>query len=119
MSPPLVIDDTQALYFRARRGHLAGSGADDAPAAARAILGAQAQQQSAALLALSARTAGRPSARSLKTMLLDSPRRLVRLWGQRDTLHIYDPNADWATIISARSDFLRGLALVWATTERV
>ena len=49
---PLEISEEQVLYFRSRRGHLIGDGAVDAPAAARAILGAQAQQEGSGLLAL-------------------------------------------------------------------
>ena len=44
--------EEQVLWFRARRTHLAGPGAKDVAAAARAILGAQAQQPNPALHAL-------------------------------------------------------------------
>ena len=87
----IQVTEDQVLYFRARRGHLAGSGAPTAVASARAILGAQAQQLPPALLALSLRTKGRPTATALNRQLLHAPRRLVRTWGQRETLHIYDP----------------------------
>ncbi len=98
----IQVTENQVLYFRARRGHLAGPGAPTAVASARAILGAQAQQLSPALLALSLRTKGRPTATAIREQLLDTPRRLVRTWGQRETLHIYDPARDWATVVAAR-----------------
>ncbi len=98
----IQVTEDQVLYFRARRGHLAGPGAPTAVASARAILGAQAQQLSPALLALSLRTKGRPTATAIHEQLLDTPHRLVRTWGQRETLHIYDPARDWATVVAAR-----------------
>jgi hypothetical protein len=93
-SDAVEVSEDQVLHFRARRGHLAGPGAANATAAARAILGAQAQQIPPALLALSMRTRGRPSAEALRAQLFGSGRRLVRTWGQRDTLHVCDPAAD-------------------------
>ena len=103
----IELTEDQVLYFRARRGHLAGPGAPSAVAAARAILGAQAQQLPPALLALSLRTKGRPPARTLEKQLMKSPRTLVRTWGQRDTLHLYDADVDWAMVVAARG--LHGL----------
>lgn len=99
--PSLRIDEEKALFFRARRTHLAGSGALDSAAAARSIVGAQAQQENPALFALSLRTAGRPTAAEVRSQLLEeASRHLVRTWGQRDTLHVYD-RADWPTVIAA------------------
>ncbi len=97
----ITVPEEQVLYFRARRGHLAGPGAPDAAAAARAILGAQAQQLPPAMLALSLRTRGRPTAMAINRQLFKTPRRLVRTWGQRDTLHLYDPISDWAAVVAA------------------
>ena len=97
------VDEEQVLYFRARRGHVAGPGAANAVAAARAVFGAQAQQPGPGMLALSQRTRGRPTAEALRKQLLET-RRLVRTWGQRETLHIYDP-ADWAALAAARAEW--------------
>ena len=102
----IEVTEDQVLYFRARRGHLAGPGAANAVAAARAIVGAQWQQLPPSLLALSMRTKGRPTAARLKKDILAS-RTLVRTWGQRDTLHVYDP-ADWAHVVAARAQWMHG-----------
>jgi hypothetical protein len=102
----IEVTEDQVLYFRARRGHLAGPGAVNAVAAARAILGAQSQQLLPSLLALSMRTKGRPTATTFKKEILES-RKLVRTWGQRDTLHVYDPAA-WADVVAARAEWAPG-----------
>ncbi len=101
----LALDEEQALYFRARRCHLAGPGAPDPVAAARAILGAQAQILGPGLLALAQRTAGRPAADALEARLMQDGRDLVRTWGQRDTLHIYDAAEDWRAVVAARGQW--------------
>lgn len=103
----IEVTDDQVLSFRARRGHLAGHGAASAVAAARAIVGAQSQQLPPSLLALSMRTRARPTADRLKAQLLGSPPKLVRTWGQRDTLHVYDPD-DWPHVVAARGDWAPG-----------
>ncbi|MCH9650820.1 MAG: winged helix DNA-binding domain-containing protein [Deltaproteobacteria bacterium] len=100
----IEISEEQALFFRARPGHLGGEGAPDPATAARATLGAQSQQEGPALLALSQRTQGRPTATELKAAYLEAPRRLVRTWGQRDTVHLYDPE-HWPHIVSARASW--------------
>jgi len=100
-------DEERALWFRARRGHLAGPGAENPLDAARAVIGLQAQQESPALLGLSLRTAGRPAASELITALREEPRTLVRTWGQRDTLHVFDVG-DWADITAARAEWAPG-----------
>ncbi|MDX1502225.1 MAG: crosslink repair DNA glycosylase YcaQ family protein [Thermoanaerobaculia bacterium] len=94
------LSEEQVRWFRARRSGLAGAGAESPRAAARAILGAQAQQEVPALFALSQRTRGRPTAAALRRSLYDD-RELVRTWGQRDTLHVYD-SADWPVVVAAR-----------------
>lgn len=106
MHPMLAVTEDQVLYFRARRGHLVGPGAPNAVAAAGAIIGAQSQQLPPSLLALSLRTKGRPTAEALKKEILGL-RRLVRTWGQRDTLHVYDP-ADWPHVVAARAQWAPG-----------
>lgn len=99
------LSEDQVLYFRARRGHLAGPGAADPVAAARAIVGAQSQQLPPSLLALSLRTKSRPTATQLKKQLTKLPPGLVRTWGQRDTLHLYDPVDAWADVVAARHEW--------------
>lgn len=102
----LDVSEEQVRYFRARRGHLAGAGAPNAVRAARALIGAQSQQLGPSLLALSLRTRGRPTADALTAMLLAPPPKLLRTWGQRDTLFIYDP-ADWPFLVAAREQWPR------------
>ncbi len=105
---PLELAEEQVLWFRARRQGLAGPGAPDAAAAARAIVGAQAQKAVPALLGLSQRMAGRPTAADLSRLLSDAPRPLVRTWGQRETLHLYDAAADWSEVVAARAQWAPG-----------
>jgi hypothetical protein len=105
---PLEVTEEQVLWFRARRGFLAGDGAPDVSAAARTILGAQAQQLPPALLALSMRTRGRPTAAEVMRQLTTPPRTLVWTWGQRGTLHLYCPATDWARIVAARPVLAHG-----------
>ena len=105
---PLALDEDQVLWFRARRLHLAPPGALDAAAAARAALGVQSQQIGPSLLGLSQRTKGRPTAAALERELFEAPRSLVRTWGQRDTLHVYDPATDWAAVVAARQLWAAG-----------
>ena len=100
-----ILFEEGILFFRDRRTHVSGPGAIDAATAARAILGAQAQQEGPGLLALSLRTKGRPTRACLRRLLFgEAPRRLVRTWGQRDTLHIYDPE-DWPRVVAARGEW--------------
>ena len=54
------------------------------------------------------RTRGRPTAASINSQLVKTPRRLVRTWGQRDTLHLYDPASDWAAVVAARGQWAPG-----------
>jgi len=103
----IEITQEQVLYFRARRGHLAGPGAPTAAAAARTIVGAQSQQLPPSLLALSLRTKGRPTAEALKAQLAGPRPKLVRTWGQRDTLFIFDP-AVWCDVVAARDQWSPG-----------
>ncbi len=95
----------QVLSFRSRRGHLSGPGAPDVVTAARDILGAQSQQLFPALWALAMRTSGRPTAEEVQVSLFQEPRSLVRSWGQRDTIHLYDAAAHWAAVVAARADW--------------
>ena len=100
MADPRLTED-QVLWFRARRGHLAGPGAPDPGAAARAVVGAQSQQLGPSLHALSLRTKGRPTASALEARLFEDGRDLVRTWGQRDTVHVYDPASEWPLVLAA------------------
>ncbi len=104
----LALSEEQVLYFRARRLHLAGSGAESPRAAARAMLGGQSQQLGPSLLALALRTRGRPRVGEIAAMLMGEPRSLVRAWGQRETLHLYDPEAHWAKVVAARAEWAPG-----------
>ena len=104
----LTVSEEQVRHFRALRTHLAGEGAASATQAARAMLGAQAQQENPGLHALSLRTASRPTARTMRELLYGSASRvLVRTWGQRDTLHIDAPE-DWAEVVTARAEWAPG-----------
>lgn len=98
----LELSEEQALYFRARRGRLAGPGAPDAATCARDLLGAQSQQEAPSLLALSQRIEGRPTAAALQEQLFAEGRRLVRTWGQRDTIHVYPADETWPLVVAAR-----------------
>jgi hypothetical protein len=95
------VSEAQVLYFRARRGHLAGKGAVTVTEAARSILGAQSQQLQPSLLALSMRTADRPTATEVKSAIFGESKTLVRTWGQRDTIHLYDPENHWRHVVAA------------------
>lgn len=95
------VSEDQVRSFRAQRNHLTGAGAPDLRSAAATILGAQAQQLYPALLGLSMRTKGRPTAAAVQAQLTDAPRSLVRTWGQRDTLFVYAPD-DWPLVVAAR-----------------
>lgn len=95
------ISEEQVLYFRATRGHLVGPGAASVTEAARSIIGAQSQQLNPSLLALSMRTAGRPTATEVQASIFTDSRSLVRSWGQRDTIHVYDAQSHWHHVVAA------------------
>lgn len=109
---PLTVTEDQALWFRARRGHLAGKGAADEVEVVRAVLGVQAQLLGPALWAVAlrtrARSGARPTAAAVETALMEAPRTLVRTWGQRHTLHAYDAAADWASFLAAQAHWSGG-----------
>ena len=91
---PTGVSEAQVRAFRSRRGHLAGPGAVDAVAAARAVVGIQAQVEGPAYWAISMRSASRPTAAVLKAAW-QTDRTLVRTWAQRDTLHMFGVE-DWS-----------------------
>lgn len=93
------LSEDQVLHFRARRGHLSGAGAASPAAAARAVVGIQAQVESAAFWSVAMRTEGRPSAEAVGHEVLGA-RRLIRTWAQRDTLHLYAAE-DWPLFAAA------------------
>lgn len=88
--------------FRAHRLGLWGGGTETLADAAAAQVGAQAQIESCAVMGLSQRTAGRPSAETVRGSLKSGE--LVRTWGQRDTVHIYPPSL-WPWVVAARSEW--------------
>jgi hypothetical protein len=90
------VTDDQIRWFRQRRSGLVVPFAMPEDAAA-ALGGVQAQILSAAMLALWNRSAaGAETAEALAGQLFDT-RTLIRLWGQRHTLHLY-ASADWPMI---------------------
>lgn len=89
----------QMRWFRQRRSGLVKPFTTPV-AAARALMGVQAQILPAAALALWDRTTGLSYARFEE--MLYRRRSLVKLWGQRHTLHIYD-SQDWPLLHGARS----------------
>ncbi len=103
----LKLSEEQVSWFRARRGFIAGPGAASAREAVRAIIGAQSQQLPPSLIGVSQRTRLRPSAEDIEAELFGDARTLVRSWGQRDTLFIFDPD-DWPVVVSARDQWQPG-----------
>lgn len=86
----LKLTPEQIRYIRARRTFLTQERATDPFTCVRALMGVQAQVYTCALHAIAMRTAGFPTAEALMSMLFET-HQLVRTWGQRDTLHIYEP----------------------------
>ncbi|RIK58280.1 MAG: winged helix DNA-binding domain-containing protein [Chloroflexi bacterium] len=89
----------QMRWFRLRRSGLVKPYATPV-AAARALMGVQAQILPAAALALWNRTP-RLTYAGFEDLLYRR-RSLVKLWGQRHTLHVYD-SRDWPLLHAARS----------------
>lgn len=96
--PPSVTVD-QARRYRLLRGGLL-TPFSSPEAAAGALFGVQAQIHPAAGLALWNRTDGLSHARFETLVFTD--RSLVKLWGQRNTLHLY-PSAEWPLVFGALS----------------
>jgi hypothetical protein len=94
------ISEEQALAFRARRHHLLGPGASGPVTAARAVVGIQAQVVAPALWSVAMRCAEPPTAEELGRAV-ETSTTLVRTWGQRDTVHLFDAAAHWRAIIRA------------------
>lgn len=103
----LSLTSEQIRAFRAARSFLIDP-APDLVHCARVLMGAQAQVHTCALHALALRTANFPSAADVEEAILTS-RTLVRTWGQRDTLHLYDVQ-DLPMIVGSRR--------IWKNTGR-
>jgi hypothetical protein len=95
----LSMTPDQVRWQRFRRAGLAEPFAD-APTAASALVGVQAQILPAAGLALWNRTPD--LSHNTFERLLYHDRTLVKLWGQRGTLHLYTSD-DWPLLYAARS----------------
>jgi Winged helix DNA-binding domain len=94
----VVLRAEKVAAWRLARQHLAGNPARDAVSVARDLVGVQAQVLSSAALSVALRSKVTVDAttRGLKS------RKLVRMWGQRGTLHVFAAD-DVATIVAARS----------------
>jgi hypothetical protein len=101
----LTITEEQAHFFRLRRSGLLEPFATP-EAAASSLVGIQAQILPAAGIALRLRTG--PLTNTTFEQLLYEHRSLVKLWGQRGTLHLY-PAEEWPLIHGA----LAGRATWW------
>ncbi len=95
----MKLTEEQIRWFRMRRSGLAEPFASP-EAVCEALAGVQAQILNASMLALWNRTAsGAGNETEVATRLFDD-RTLIRLWGQRHTLHLY-ARADWPTVNAA------------------
>lgn len=112
MTTPLPVDVPRALAFRLARQHLLAP-APDALAAARSLIGAQAQVHSAAVLQLRARSPACPDA-SVARALYDE-RSLVKMWAQRSTLHLV-PRDDLGLVLRLRQVYA-GAYHAWYARE--
>lgn len=97
---PVTLSDEQIRWFRLQRSGLAGHPFADPETAAAGLAGVQAQILSASALALWNRTAGGAGAYQEFAQRLHERRTLIRLWGQRHTLHLY-ASADWPLLYAA------------------
>jgi hypothetical protein len=95
-----AITAAQARWFRLQQHGLITPFAD-APTAATAMSGVQAQIVPAAGIALANRVPGFRAA-DLERLIFNE-RSLIKTWGQRGTLHLYT-SADWPLIYAAQSD---------------
>ncbi len=95
------LSEEQVRWFRLRRSGLIEPFAS-AKVAAAALAGVQAQILTASMLALWNRTAEGARTEGEVAGCLFGARSLVRLWGQRHTLHLYDTR-DWPLINAAHA----------------
>ncbi len=94
------LTEEQVRWFRLRRSGLVEPFASPEEAAS-ALVGVQAQILPAAGVSLWNRTDGRLTYERFDS-LLHEERRLIKLWGQRHTLHLY-PSGEWPLIHGALS----------------
>jgi hypothetical protein len=92
----IKIPAAQLVAWRLERQHLSGAAAVDPAVVARDLVGVQAQVLSSAALSIALRSSGTVEA----TTAALAERRLVRAWGMRSTLHLFDAD-DFPTIVAA------------------
>lgn len=97
----MQLSELQIRWFRLRRSGLVTPFATPEEAA-RKLAGVQAQILTASMLALWNRTAAGAATETEVATRLFETRILLRLWGQRHTLHLYD-TADWPLIQAAHA----------------
>ena len=95
------LSEQQIHWFRQRRSGLVEPFASP-EIAARSLAGVQAQILTAAMLALWNRSAAGASTEGEVAARLFEEKTLLRLWGQRHTLHLYDTD-DWPLIHAAHA----------------
>ena len=95
----MTLSEEQIRWFRLRRSGLVEPFATP-EAAARGLAGVQAQILTASMLALWNRSASGASGEGEVTARLFDARTLLRLWGQRHTLHLY-AREDWPMVNAA------------------
>jgi hypothetical protein len=100
MNSPIAISARTAARFRARKSGIA-SPLPSIADAARALSGAQSQIEAPSRWGLAMRTAGVPSSDDVRNALLQQ-RSIVRVWGQRDTVHAY-ATEDWPMFATAQT----------------
>ncbi len=96
------VTEEQIRWFRLRRSGLVEPFATP-EAAARELVGVQAQILTASMLALRNRSAAGAETEAAVAARLFESKTLLRLWGQRHTLHLYD-TADWPLFHAAFAD---------------
>jgi hypothetical protein len=96
----LALDPDQVRNFRALRSGLAAP-LDSPAATARANVGMQSQQLPPSLWGLAQRTVGSPTAAALQDELFGEDPSMVRLWGQRGTIHLYAAE-HWHQVIASK-----------------
>lgn len=100
MTSPITISARTAARFRARKSGIASPMPSIADAA-RALSGAQSQIEAPSRWGLAMRTVGVPSSDDVRNALLQQ-RSIVRVWGQRDTVHAY-ATEDWPMFATAQT----------------
>ncbi len=111
------LTEEQVRWFRARRLGLVDSTMTNASTVAGRLLGAQAQVESCALHGLAARMSSPSTASGIATELCPGGQ-LVRCWGQRDTMHIYNVD-DWPLIIAGQVQWKQSGRRIASPTEDV